>query len=102
MKREQYGKDIKKLNSLRRLDPIYKGDLLCVGGRLKHLPARFDDLKHPVIIPKIHHVVDLIIEHYHLQSGHFGVEYALLRIRVNYWIFKGRVPVRRVINQRLL
>ncbi len=98
VQREQYGRDIKKLNSLRKLDPVYKGDLLCVGGRLKHLPTRFDDLKHPAILPKRHHIVDLIIKHYHLQSGHFGVEYVLSQIREKYWIVKARVPVRRVIN----
>ena len=101
VQREQYGKDIKKLNSLRKLDPVYKGDLLCVGGRLKHLPTRFDDLKYPAILPKRHHVVDLIIKHYHLQSGHFGVEYVLSQIREKYWIVKARVPVRRVINSCL-
>ena len=81
VQRKQYRKDFKKLESLRKLDPVYKVDLLCVGGRLKHMPARFDDLKHPAILPKKHHVVDLIIKHYHVQSGHFGVEYVVSQIR---------------------
>ncbi len=98
VQREQYEQDISKLKHLRRLDPVYKEGLLCVGGRLKHMPDRFDDLKNPAILPKSHHVVNLIIRHYHLQSGHFGVEYVLSQIREKYWIIKARVAVRRVIN----
>lgn len=52
-----------------------------------------------MILPKKHHVVDLIIRHYHLLSGHSGQEYVLSLIRKSVWIIKGRVAVRRVCNQ---
>ncbi len=87
-----------KSSCLRSLNPILKHDLLCVGGRLKHMPDQFEALKNPVILPKRHHIVDILIRHYHLQSGHSGIEYVLSKIRENYWIVKGRVSVRRVLG----
>ena len=105
---EIYGEEVKTLksekmvvnksSSLRRLDPFLKGDILCVGGRIKHMPSSNEEFKHPAILPKKHHVVDLIIKHYHQQSGHSGVEYVLAEIRQRFWIIKGRVAVRRAIG----
>ena len=89
-------KSVRKTNPLRNLNLILKCDLLCVGGRLKHMPDESEALKNPVILPKRHHVVDNIIRHYHLQSGHSGIGYVLSKIREKYWIIKGRVSVRRV------
>ena len=89
---------VNKSSSLRRLDPFLKGDILCVGGRIKHMPSSNEEFKHPTILPKKHHVVDLIIRHYHQQSGHSGVEYVLAEIRQRFWIIKGRVAVRRAIG----
>ncbi|XP_022779469.1 uncharacterized protein LOC111320980 [Stylophora pistillata] len=39
--------------------------------------------------------------YYHLLSGHSGQEYVLSLIRKSYWIIKGRVNVRRVVNRYL-
>ena len=55
--------------------------------------------RHPVILAKKHHVVDLIDRHYRLLSGHCGQEYVLSLIRKSYWIIKGRVAVRRAVNR---
>ena len=62
------------------------------------MPDEFEALKNPVILPNKHHVVDIIICHYHLQSEHVGTEYVLSKIREKYWIIKGRVSVRRVLS----
>ena len=89
---------VKKSSSIVKLDPELRDGLLCVGGRLRHAPIK-EEQKHPVILPKKHHVVDLIIRHYHLLSGHSGQEYVLSLIRKNFWIIKGRVAVRRIVNR---
>ena len=78
--------------------PALRDGLLCVGGRLRHSPIE-QERRHPVILPKKHHVVDLIVRHYHLLSGHSGQEYMLSLIRKSYWIIKGRVAVRRVLSR---
>ena len=56
---------VARQSSLRALDPILTDDILCVGGRLRHLPAEKNDSKHPAILPKNHHVVDMVVRHYH-------------------------------------
>lgn len=72
--------------------------LLRVGGRLEN--ARISqNSKHPVILPKNHHVVTLIVNHYHHISGHSGVEYTLSLIRQNYWIIKGRRTVQTILSR---
>ena len=87
---------VKKSSSLRRLDPVIMNGILCVGGRLKHAPHEYEHMKHPVILPKRHHVSNLIIQHFHEVSGHSGQEYVLSIIRECYWIIQARVPVRKI------
>ena len=89
---------VKKSSSIVKLDPELRDGLLCVGGRLRHAPIE-EEQRHPVILPKKRHVVDLIIRHYHLLSGHSGQEYVLSLIRKSFWIIKGRVAVRRIVNR---
>ena len=98
--RASRARSVKKSSSIAKLDPELRDGLLCVGGRLRHAPIE-QERRHPVILPKKHHVVDLIVRHYHLLSGHSGQEYVLSLIRKSYWIIKGRVAVRRVVNHCL-
>ena len=69
-----------------------------VGGRLHNAPIKID-AKHPIILPKKHHVVNLIIDYYHRASGHSGVEYTLSLLRQGYWIIGARSIVRNIINK---
>ena len=89
---------VKKSSSVVKLDPVLRDGLLCVGGRLRHAPIE-EEQRQPVILPKKHHVVDLMVRHYHLLSGHSGQEYVLSLIRKSFWIIKGRVAVRRVLSR---
>ena len=89
---------VSKSSSLRRLDPAIIGELICVGGRLKHA-ALSGEAKHPIVLPKKHHIVDLIVRHYHHKSGNSGVEHVLSLIRERFWIVKARVAVRKIINK---
>ncbi len=90
-------KSVKRSSQLYQLDPVLSGDLICVGGRLQRSPIS-DEAKHPIILPKKHHVSDLIIRHYHLSCGHSGLEHTLSMIRERYWIVQARISLRRVLN----
>ena len=92
------GRAVKKSSPLCRLDPTILDGLICVGGRLKHAPDGYDLPKHPPILPKQHHVSDLIIRYHHETSGHFGQEYVLSLIRDLFWIIQARVSVRRIVR----
>ena len=63
-----------------KLGPILKDGLIHVKGRL-HQAQIDDDARHPIILPKNHHVVDLITKFYHHISGHSGLEHTLSLIR---------------------
>ena len=90
-------KSAKKSSHIYKLDPNLSRGLICVGGRLQRSPIS-EEAKHPAILPKQHHVSDLIIRHYHLRCGHSGLEHTLSMIREKYWIVQARVSLRRVLN----
>ncbi len=91
-------KVLKKSSKIYKLDPVLNDGLVCVGGRLDQAPIG-QQAKHPVILPKNHHVVTLIVNYYHKLCGHSGLEYTLSLIRQRYWIINGRPTVRKVLNQ---
>ena len=87
---------VKKSSPLSKLDPILQDGLLRVGGRLRHavIPERS---MHPVILPKGIHVTNIIIQYYHVISGHLGREYMVALLRRKYWIMKANSAIRRLL-----
>ena len=85
---------INKSNTIFMLDPMLVDGLLYVGGLLEQA-AILDEAKHQITLPKKHHVVVLIVNHYHLKSGDPGLGHVLALIREKFWIFKGRSTIRR-------
>lgn len=94
---ELSAKSIKKSSPIYKLDAIKEEGLLRVGGRLRDAPIE-PHAKHPVILPKQHHVVDLIVRHYHEICGHSGLEYVLSMTRQHFWIIKARRTIRRILD----
>ena len=45
--------------------------MLRVGGRIKHAVIPVDE-KHPLILPKNHHITTLLIQHHHAEVNHQG------------------------------
>ena len=90
-------RQVKKSSKIVKLDPRVIDGLLCVGGRLAKGPFQ-QNAKNPVILPKSHHIVPLIIRQHHHVSGHSGVEHVLSLIREKFWIVGARTAVRRCLN----
>lgn len=90
--------DLSKSSSICKLYPVLVQGLLRVGRRLNRAPLNAD-VKHPIILPKGHHVVQLIIQYYHHISGHSGIAYTLSLIRQKYWIINARSTVRKVLEK---
>ena len=90
-------KSVKKSSHICKLDPNLSRGVICVGGRLQRSPIS-EEAKHPAILPKLHHVSDLIIRHHHLRCGHSGLKHTLSMIRERYWIVQARDSLRRVLN----
>ena len=86
--------NIKKGSKLISLDPqLNEAGLIVIGGRAESFVPRLQ-----IILPKIHHVVDLIVRHAHHNNGHVGREHTLAYIRKRYWIVNARVSVKRICN----
>ncbi|GFW35766.1 uncharacterized protein TNCV_4436131 [Trichonephila clavipes] len=86
----------KRINTKRYLLQA-AGRLFDPGGRLKHSTLS-EFQKHQMMLPKAHHLTDLIIEHYHKKSLHSGLQNTYL-IRQFYWILSGQNRVRRILNK---
>ena len=74
---------VKKGSNIYKLDPFMENGFIPVGGRLHNAPIKID-ARHPIILTKRHHVVNLINDYYHRASGHSGVEYTLSLPRQGY------------------
>ena len=88
---------IKKSSTIVKLDAKMIDGLLRVGGRLRHAPIE-SETKYPIILPKQHHVTELLIREYHEKCGHSGLEYVLSQLRQRFWIIKARSSILRVLD----
>lgn len=73
---------------------LFMNGLLRVGGRLANAPLQ-PDANRPIILPKSHQVVRLIIGHFHSIPVYSGVEHVLCPIRERSWIIAARSAVRK-------
>ncbi|XP_071794595.1 uncharacterized protein [Asterias amurensis] len=94
----QMNKGIGKTSSVFKLDPVLSVDgIMRVDGRLKNSPVD-EQVKSPVILPKNHHVVFLIVRHFHQVSGHSGREHVLSLLRQRFWLIAARSTVPRALR----
>jgi len=84
-------------DALRKLRPILVFSLLRVSGRLQYSPLSVDT-KHPFILPKRHHVTELIIHHYHSKVCHCGTQYVFAATREKFWIVHGHSTMRHYLR----
>ena len=88
---------VKTASPLATPDPLLRGGIIIVGGRLTCAAAP-EEQKHPAILPKKHPVVDLLIKQTHEDAGHSGREHVLAELRARFWIINGNATVRRVLR----
>ena len=96
------GSKIKKSSSIIKLNPFLdsKG-ILRIGGRLKRSTLNIEE-KHPVILPKKHHVSKLVIEWCHNMVAHSGRGITLNKIReCGFWIVGCNNLTKNVISKCL-
>ncbi|KRX34641.1 hypothetical protein T05_6672 [Trichinella murrelli] len=94
----QNGRPLPKENRLKTLDPFLDEDgFLRVGGRLRLSDLDYE-MKYPIILPKKHHVVNLIIDRAHSNTLHAGNNQTLTTLRQNFWILNGRAAVKGVLR----
>ena len=89
-------KEVKISSRLGRLRPVLEDGFLRVRGRLQKAAVLSWDEKHPMILPKHHHVSQLIVRHYHEFSAYSGREKTLCELQSFSWIIGGRRLVRKI------
>ncbi|XP_068143648.1 uncharacterized protein [Drosophila tropicalis] len=92
---------VERRSILSKLSPFVDEDgIVRVGGRLERsqLPA---DAKHPVVLPKQHRLVELLLKHEHKVNLHPGVSAMFVTIRQKYWIIGARNLIRRITHECL-
>ncbi|KAB0804506.1 hypothetical protein PPYR_01476 [Photinus pyralis] len=94
-------KQSKNLNSnspILSLNPFLDGDILRVGGRLRHSDLAFSK-KFPILLPKSHAFTNLVIRNDHIKALHGGVQTTLSQIRLRYWPIHGRSVTQKILRQ---
>jgi hypothetical protein len=88
-----------KNSPLASLDPfIDDHGVMRVGGRLHNSRANYEQ-KHPILLPKIHHVTEIIIQHFHTNNLHAGAQATLSAIRQFYWPIGGISKVKQILHK---
>ena len=91
-------KEVKKSSKLGNLRPVLVDGVLRVGGRLQKALVLSWDEKHPMILPKHHHVSQLIVRLYHESATHSERGQTLCELRRMFWIIGGRGLVKKTIR----
>jgi transposase InsO family protein len=90
-----------KINSnstILNLDSVLIDGLLRVGGRL-HNASISEEVKHQFILPRNHHVTEMILRHIHSQCHHQGKNHLIAELRQKYWVNKAGVAVKSLIKR---
>ena len=78
---------------LQQLKPIISENVLKVNGRLKHSNLQIK-LKHPIILPSDHHIIQIIIRDIYENSLHSGRDHTLAISREHYWIINAKSVIK--------
>lgn len=90
--------NVSRQSHIRKLDPVLQDGLILTGGRLNKM-AMPERQKHPVILPKNHHVSKLLLKHIHEQLGHCGRNHMLAKLRQQYWIPAANSLARKIRSE---
>jgi hypothetical protein len=82
---------------IRKLDPIIEHGALRIGGRLCDSTMPLES-KNPLILPKNHHVSNLILGQIHIDLTHGGRNHMLARLRETYWLVYAPSAIRKLLS----
>lgn len=86
-------------SSLVKLTPFLdQRGLLCVGGRIENAPVPFG-ARHQIILPSKARITELLVYDIHHRLAHVSAERTLHEVRYRYWIPRGRLTIKRILNK---
>lgn len=81
------------------LNPILDNNgILRVGGRLRYSDLPYQE-KHPIIVPRKGHLVNLLIDRAHLQTLHGGTQLMMAILQKEFWIINSRNSIRHRVHK---
>ncbi|XP_050667011.1 uncharacterized protein LOC126966802 [Leptidea sinapis] len=86
--------------AFQRLKPFTQDKLIRVGGRLRNSDLSFDN-KHPIILPRKGHIVNLLVDYNHKLNCHAGPDLLMSILRQRYWILSARNLIRSRVHKCL-
>ena len=93
------GKPLNASSKIISLCPFLDSDeVIRVGGRLRNATIPHES-KHQMILPRSHHITNLIIHQFHVTHLHAGPQLLLSVIRQKFWIPCGRDVVRKFVKK---
>lgn len=100
-----FGEEIIKLKSdkicnrrLQYLKPFLNEDVVRVGGRLRYSELEYAH-KHPILLPRKDHIVNLLVDYNHKVNCHAGPELMMAILRQKYWILSARSLIRSRVRK---
>lgn len=97
----QRRQQLPKSSPLWRLSPILDGNgLLKLRGRLQNSLCAEGQM-HPIILPDVSHLAQLLIRHAHRETFHGGYQLMAAALRQKFWILRLRRAVRTYISRCL-
>lgn len=101
VQKDNFSEDIKLMKNgkpcssrIQRLAPFLDSEgIIRVGGRLRN-SALSPTAKHPILLPKKHHVINIIIDYFHVQYLHAGPQLLQSTLSQRYWIISARSIIR--------
>ena len=80
-----------------------KEGLIRSRGRIAEAKNLTFDAIHPIVVPKNHHIANLLIKNAHTESHHLGVESTLNKLRQSgFWMLQARTSVKRVLKSCII
>lgn len=86
--------------AFQRLKPFLHEGLFRVSGILTNSDLKFDQ-RHSVVLPKIYHILNLLVDYHHKVNCHAGPDLLRSILRQNYWILSARNLIRNGVHKCL-
>jgi hypothetical protein len=87
-------------SKIARFNPFLECGLIRLGGRLQCANLTREQ-QHPLLLDGAHRFKELLILQTHIRLHHFGVRIVLSQLRSEFWIFRARQTLRRVLHSAL-
>ena len=72
-------------SALKKFLVFFQDGILRIHSRIVNSNMTYDK-RFPILLPRRHHFVEMLVRQYHINANHFGWSYVLSRIQDKYWI----------------